>query len=118
MLVARSADEIGRAPGTGLHIRCMDEPVIRLTRINKTPLAVNADLIKFVESAPDTVITLSTGEKLVVIEGVEQIIELVIKYRRSLLTGLSCPLLGLCLPTGSLVPRGSQRCEEASQPGR
>lgn len=69
--------------------------MIRLTRINKSSLAVNADLIKFVETAPDTVITLSTGEKLVVTEGVEQIIDMIVQFRRSVLSGLACPALGL-----------------------
>jgi flagellar protein FlbD len=37
--------------------------MIKLTRLNNQPLAVNSDLIKFVEQAPDTVITLSAGKK-------------------------------------------------------
>src|SRR5271166_4095746 len=93
----------------------MDEPVIRLTRINKSFLAVNADLIKFVETAPDTVITLSTGEKVVVMESVEQIIELIVQFRRSMLAGLSCPVLGLHIPSGSLVSRMSQRSEDVPE---
>jgi flagellar protein FlbD len=42
--------------------------MIQLTRLNNTRLAVNCDLIKYVEEAPDTVITLLNGEKLVVRE--------------------------------------------------
>ncbi len=42
--------------------------MIQLTRLNNTRLAVNSDLIKYVEEAPDTVITLLNGEKLVVRE--------------------------------------------------
>ena len=38
-------------------------PVIQLTRLNGNPIALNSDLIKFVENAPDTVITLINGEK-------------------------------------------------------
>jgi flagellar protein FlbD len=65
--------------------------VIRLTRINRTALAVNADLIKFIETAPDTVITLITGEKVVVTESVEQIIDFIVQFRRVILTGTTCP---------------------------
>src|SRR5438093_8651741 len=36
--------------------------MIQLTRLNNKPLAVNSDLIKFVEQAPDTVITLISVE--------------------------------------------------------
>jgi flagellar protein FlbD len=54
--------------------------MIHLTRLNNRPLVVNADLIKFIENAPDTVITLLTGEKLVVRESLEQILDLVHEF--------------------------------------
>lgn len=60
--------------------------MIQLTRLNNTRLAVNCDLIKYVEEAPDTVITLLNGEKLVVRETTEQVIERVRDYRRSILS--------------------------------
>lgn len=80
-----------------------EDAVIRLTRINRTSLAINADLIKFVESAPDTVITLSTGEKVVVTESVDQIIDQIIDFRRLILTGIPCPAVGLYLAANSRV---------------
>lgn len=48
--------------------------MIHLTRLNNQPLIVNADLIKFIENAPDTVITLLTGEKLVVRESADEVL--------------------------------------------
>jgi len=63
--------------------------MIQLTRLNNTRLAVNSDLIKYVEQAPDTVITLLNGEKLLVRETTEQIIERVLNFRRSMLTASS-----------------------------
>jgi flagellar protein FlbD len=57
--------------------------MIQLTRLNNARLAVNSDLIKFVEEAPDTVITLLSGEKLVVRETTAQVIERVRDFRRS-----------------------------------
>ena len=42
--------------------------MIRLTRLNSQPITVNSDLIKFVESNPDTVITLVNGDKILVHE--------------------------------------------------
>jgi len=59
--------------------------MIQLTRLNKKPLVVNSDLIEFIENAPDTVITLVTGEKVVVLESAEQIVELIIGFRQRLL---------------------------------
>jgi flagellar protein FlbD len=49
--------------------------MIYLTRLNNQPLVVNVDLIKFIENAPDTVITLITGEKLVVKESVHEVLK-------------------------------------------
>ncbi|HKV47569.1 MAG TPA: flagellar FlbD family protein [Candidatus Acidoferrales bacterium] len=49
--------------------------MIHLTRLNSQTLVVNADLIKFIEKAPDTVITLITGEKLVVRESVSEVLK-------------------------------------------
>lgn len=59
--------------------------MIELTRLNGTPLGVNCDLIKFVESSPDTMLTLVTGEKIVVRESCAVVIERVIAYRAQLL---------------------------------
>jgi flagellar protein FlbD len=60
--------------------------MIQLTRLNKKPLVVNSDLIEFIENAPDTVLTLITGEKVVVLESAEQIVELIIGFRQRLLS--------------------------------
>ena len=42
--------------------------MIRVTRINHTPLLLNSDLIEHVETTPDTVISLTSGQKYVVTE--------------------------------------------------
>jgi flagellar protein FlbD len=62
--------------------------MIQLTRLNNHPLAVNSDLIKFVEQAPDTVITLVTGEKIVVRENAQEVLDRVLQFRRSVLQGI------------------------------
>jgi flagellar protein FlbD len=62
--------------------------MIQLTRLNGHPLAVNSDLVKFVEQAPDTVITLVTGEKIVVRESSEEVLDRVVRFRRSVLQGI------------------------------
>jgi flagellar protein FlbD len=61
--------------------------MIQLTRLNNQPLMVNSDLIKFVERAPDTVLTLVTGEKIVVLESADLILEKIISFRKSILAG-------------------------------
>jgi flagellar protein FlbD len=103
-------ERVWRASGEGR--------VIRLTRINRTSLAINGDLIKFVESAPDTVITLITGEKVVVTESVEQIIDLIVQFRRTILTGAPCPALALHGGTSSHAARMHGRSEGRAAGGR
>lgn len=63
--------------------------MIELTRLNNKPLFVNADLIKFVEASPDTLVTLISGEKLVVRETMEEIRARFVAFRRSILEGLA-----------------------------
>jgi flagellar protein FlbD len=62
--------------------------MIRLTRLNNQSLTVNSDLIKFVEQSPDTLITLVTGEKMVVRESADEVLARVIAFRRSVLQDL------------------------------
>ncbi|MBI4873180.1 MAG: flagellar FlbD family protein [Acidobacteria bacterium] len=67
--------------------------MIRLTRLNHAPLVLNSDLIEHIEITPDTVISLTTGQKLVVLEPADEVIARVRAYRSSLLAGaVRCPL--------------------------
>lgn len=59
--------------------------MIHLTRLNKHPVVVNSELIKFVENTPDTVVTLVSGEKIVVLETVEQILQKIFEFRHRLM---------------------------------
>ena len=61
--------------------------MITVTRLNETPVVVNADLIELIEQTPDTLITLTTGRKLNVKESVNTVVEKVVRYRRLLFTG-------------------------------
>ena len=62
--------------------------MVQLTRLNNHPITVNSDLIKFVEQAPDTVITLITGEKIVVREKADEVVARIVAFRRSVLEGI------------------------------
>ncbi|MGA2097374.1 MAG: flagellar FlbD family protein [Candidatus Acidiferrum sp.] len=62
--------------------------MIQLTRLNNQPIMVNSELIKFVENAPDTVLTLISGEKIIVLESCDAVLQKVIAFRRSILVGL------------------------------
>ncbi len=56
--------------------------MIRLTRINETAFYVNGELIEFIDVTPDTVLTLTTGEKVRVRERAEEVVERVVEYKR------------------------------------
>jgi flagellar protein FlbD len=57
--------------------------MIRLTRLNGSEVVLNADLIEFVETTPDTLVTLVTGKKIPVRETTEEVIQRVVSYRRA-----------------------------------
>jgi flagellar protein FlbD len=57
--------------------------MIKLTRLSREPLVLNADLIEYMEATPDTVITLTTGQKLRVNETADEVIARVIEFRRA-----------------------------------
>jgi flagellar protein FlbD len=59
--------------------------MIRLTRINQVPLVLNADLIEHLETTPDTVISMTNGQKFVVLESSDDVIRKVIEFRREIL---------------------------------
>lgn len=59
--------------------------MIEVTRLNGTQVLVNSDLIELVEETPDTVITFTTGRKIIVKESRQQIKSLVKSYKREIL---------------------------------
>ena len=59
--------------------------MIELHRLQNQEIIVNADLIEFIESTPDTMISTTAGKKLIVLESVEEVIDKVIKYKRHVL---------------------------------
>jgi flagellar protein FlbD len=60
--------------------------MIKVTRLRarEPELVVNAELIETVEATPDTVITLTTGHKIIVQESVDEIIRLVVGFKRAI----------------------------------
>jgi flagellar protein FlbD len=75
--------------------------MIQLTRLNHIPLILNSDLIEHIEVTPDTIIVLTSGEKFVVTESVDKVIDKIVEFRKSIASG-ECPLLK---PRTSLVAK-------------
>ncbi len=61
--------------------------MIELTRFNDTKFTLNAEIIEMVEETPDTVITLTTGKKIIVKESRQEVSNLVKLYRYDVLSG-------------------------------
>ncbi len=58
--------------------------MISVTRLDHRQVIVNADLIKYVESTPDTILTLTTGDKLMVLETPQEVVDRVVEFGRRL----------------------------------
>lgn len=56
--------------------------MITVSRLDGSEFVINAELIQLVEHTPDTVLTLTTGEKFVVRESAADVLDRVIAYRR------------------------------------
>ncbi len=56
--------------------------MIKVTRINNSEIIINSDLIEFVESSPDTIISLTDGKKIIVKETPDEVIQKVVLFRR------------------------------------
>ncbi len=74
--------------------------MIKVTRINDSELVINSDLIEFVEAIPDTMVSLTTGKKIMVKESINEIIRRVAEFKR-----LSS--------VRSMAPDGVSRVEES-----
>jgi flagellar protein FlbD len=55
--------------------------MIYVTRLNRTSIVLNSQLIEHIETTPDTVITLTTGEKLRVLESAEEVVSRIVEYQ-------------------------------------
>ncbi|WP_053957433.1 flagellar FlbD family protein [Inediibacterium massiliense] len=58
--------------------------MIEVTRLSGKKYVLNSDLIETIESTPDTVITLTTGKKVVVLENTDEMIHKIIKYKQKI----------------------------------
>lgn len=58
--------------------------MIALRRLNNQPIMVNCDLIESVESTPDTVVTLTSGNKLIVRDTLEEVRQRIIDFKRQI----------------------------------
>lgn len=70
--------------------------MIKLEKLNGSLVVVNAELIESVEAAPDTVINLATGNRYLVRNPVDEVVALVVEYKKKVYSERKCinPLEG------------------------
>ena len=56
--------------------------MIKLTRLGGDPFILNADLIRYVEACPDTYITLISGDRVVVTETMDEVVQRAVTYQQ------------------------------------
>lgn len=66
--------------------------MITLHKLNGSVVTINAELIESVEASPDTVISLTTGNRYLVREKVDEVISRVIDYRRQVASAKKDPI--------------------------
>jgi flagellar protein FlbD len=65
--------------------------MIKVTRLNHVPLYLNSDLIEHIDMTPDTVISLTTGQKFMVLEPADDVVDKIISFRRCCANALPTP---------------------------
>ena len=71
-----------------LRFKKWGKTVIEVTKLDGTKTLINQELIVTVESTPDTVVTLTTGRKIITKESRQEIDNLVKSYRKELYANL------------------------------
>ncbi|RLT57258.1 MAG: flagellar protein FlbD [Chloroflexi bacterium] len=56
--------------------------MIRVTRLGGQALYLNSDLIEFMEATPDTIIVMTSGKRVIVLEQVADVVKRIVEYRR------------------------------------
>ncbi len=69
--------------------------MIKLTRLDSQPFILNADLIRYVEERPDTFVTLTSGERILVQEKMDRVVDLAVEYQQR-----KAMLPSFCAPAG------------------
>lgn len=61
--------------------------MIAVTRLDGTPIVINVDLVQSVESTPDTVLTLTSGERVIVRESVDEVVRRAVAFKHRVASG-------------------------------
>ncbi len=68
--------------------------MIKVTRLDNRELVINAELIEFLETTPETMLSMTTGKRVVVRESVDEVLRRIAEYRRRALPVVKTPVNG------------------------
>lgn len=57
--------------------------MIRVTRLNDSVLMINVEMIRSLQATPDTVITFSNNDRIIVKEPMEEVSKRIVEYQRA-----------------------------------
>ncbi len=77
--------------------------MIAVHRLRGEPMFLNADLVESIEATPDTVLTLVDGRRIVVAESPEEVADLIVEFRESILVS-AAELRGATTPVATIHP--------------
>lgn len=89
--------------------------MLKLTRLNRAPVAVNPDHISWIDVVPDTTLCLVGGEKLIVRETIDELIEQLVEYRRLIRAAPALAITEVDLPPLDVV-RGLRKSTRPPPP--
>jgi len=89
--------------------------MIHLTRLNHQEIAINCDLIEWAEAVPDTTVRMVSGECILVLESLDEVIRRITEYRRNLLStaGLAAILTSGWRPSKGFLKRNGAEDDRA-----
>jgi flagellar protein FlbD len=58
--------------------------MIKVTRLNDSTLMINVDMIRSLQAIPETVITFTNNDKIMVKEPLEEVSQKIVEYQRTL----------------------------------
>jgi flagellar protein FlbD len=58
--------------------------MIKVTRLNDSTLIINVDMIRSLQAIPETVITFTNNDKIMVKEPLEEVSQRIVEYQRTL----------------------------------
>ena len=62
--------------------------MLEVTRLNGKKVVINCDLIEYIDANPDTTISLTTGNKFVVKEGLNEVVNRIVRYKKEVFSNI------------------------------